>query len=462
MYDLNCLYSVFIILLYFSSIVVYFELIIYGSEIITWRRGQNYKMDNLSQPAQLKLDCSNLAVERSNWSEEWDLYFVGSGLEEKPAATQRAVFLHCVGPEARAKFKGFTFSDDDRKDLTKIKKAFEDFCRPASNEVIERYQFWHLSPGANEPIDAFVSTLRSKAKSCHFGYQESQLIRDRIVFTCPDKRTKEALIRADKLDLDAAIRICRAAEAARDSMRELSSSASGSGVSVAAVAASSSSINSQSYESRQRDQRAPSSQRGACRYCGGSREPRQCPAYGKECSNCHKQNHFARCCRGNRRRSKSRRRRSASQSNVAAHAVDASNTDENDVFHVGALKTINTVSSFGSAYRDLNINGSVMTCKIDTGAQVNAISLNSYNSIVNKPALRPTSVLVKPYGMKQTLKPAGSVLLQLSYKGRQLEAEFIVICMSEPILLGLDTCLSLGSFISILLLPPLRRQTAVS
>jgi hypothetical protein len=56
--------------------------------------------------------------------------------------------------------------------------------------VIERYHFWHLMPGANETIDAFVSTLRSKAKGCNFGDQLEKMIRDRIVFTCIDKRTK--------------------------------------------------------------------------------------------------------------------------------------------------------------------------------------------------------------------------------------------------------------------------------
>ena len=402
-------------------------------------------MDNLTQPSQLKLDASNLAVEWSNWSEEWDLYFVGSGLEEKPAATQRAVFLHCIGPDARAKFKGFMLSDDERKDLTKIKKAFEDYCTPASNEVIERYQFWHLSPGATESIDAFVSTLRSKAKACNFGDQEAKLIRDRIVFTCPDKRTKEALIRADKLDLDGAIRICRAAETARDSMRELgaSSSSSTSAVSVAAVTTSSS-AHGHSHDSRQRDRRPPLSQRGACGNCGGNHEPRQCPAFGKECSKCRKKNHYARCCRGNRRHSNSRHRRSTGQPSVDAHAVDAGSVDDNDVLHIGELLTINTVSSFCSVYRDLNINGTVMPCKIDTGAQVNAISLASYNNIVNKPALRSTSVMVKPYGMKQALKPVGRASLKLGYKDRQLDAEFIVLNTSDPILLGLETCRGLG------------------
>ena len=93
------------------------------------------------------------------------------------------------------------------------------------------------------------------------------MIRDRIVYTCLDKRTKEALIRADKLDLDSAIRICRAAESARDSMRELGASST---LSVASVAAASSSSASSSHNSRRRDRRDHSSQRVGCRNCGTS------------------------------------------------------------------------------------------------------------------------------------------------------------------------------------------------
>jgi hypothetical protein len=85
-------------------------------------------MDNLSQPPQLRLDAPNLAAEWTAWLEDWELYSTGSGLYEKPAATQRAVFLHCIGSEARIKFKGFTLSDTDRPDLSKIKEAFAAYC----------------------------------------------------------------------------------------------------------------------------------------------------------------------------------------------------------------------------------------------------------------------------------------------------------------------------------------------
>jgi hypothetical protein len=257
-------------------------------------------MEHLSQPPPLKIDSPNLAVEWQTWLEDWELYAVGSGLEEKPPATQRAVFLHCIGPEARNKYKGFNLSDDDRKDLAKIRDAFAAYCKPVLNDVIERHQFWHMRPGVNEPIDAFVAALRSKAKTCNFGEQSDYMIRDRIVYTCTDKRTKEALVRADKLDLKAAIQICRSAESAREGLRELtpapslepmesSSQLFGTPASVATVSRSPSAIR----QGRQYNRSAQS----ACGNCGTQHDPRRCPAYGKTCNYCHKVGHFAQLCR---------------------------------------------------------------------------------------------------------------------------------------------------------------------
>jgi hypothetical protein len=89
-------------------------------------------MDNLSQPSQLRLDAPNLAKEWTTWLEDWELHSTGSGLQEKPAATQRAYFFTAVGPEARLKFKGFTLSEADRLDLNKIKEAFARFLHALS------------------------------------------------------------------------------------------------------------------------------------------------------------------------------------------------------------------------------------------------------------------------------------------------------------------------------------------
>jgi hypothetical protein len=414
-------------------------------------------MQNLSQPPQLKLDATNLAAEWTQWLEDFELYSVGSGLNGKPAATQIAVFLHCIGPEARAKLKGFTLTDEQRQVLADIKAAFGAYCTPVVNEVIERYQFWSLLPGANEPIDAFVATLRSKALKCNFGDQVDRMIRDRIVFTCVDRRTKEALIRTEDLDLTKAVRVCRAAEAARDSMRELGSSSVLSDPSVAAIVSHQSSssrmiASRDTHKSRAERSSTPSTlprgrQPGTCRNCASIHPPRQCPAYGRTCHACGRANHYSSCCLskdGGSRRGRSRRRRSRSRQSAAAHSVDAAADDIDNILHIGELVTVNTVASLNSIYRDLSINDTTLSCKVDTGAQVNVMSLAMFNSLCRRPALKPTRLRVKPFGTKKSLTPCGTAALSVFYNGRRLEADFLVLDTPDPALLGLEACLQLG------------------
>jgi hypothetical protein len=66
---------------------------------------------------------------------------------------------------------------------------------------------------------------------------------------------------------------------------------------------------------------------------------------------------------------------SVSHSNVVAHAVDAGNSIDNDVSHIGELVTINAVSPFCTVYRELDVNGTTKLCKIDPRAETDAMSL---------------------------------------------------------------------------------------
>ena len=58
-----------------------------------------------------------------------------------------------------------------------------------------RYQFWDRNQNASEPIDQWVTDLRSKAAKCEFGTFESDMIRDKVVFGVRDDRIKERLLR---------------------------------------------------------------------------------------------------------------------------------------------------------------------------------------------------------------------------------------------------------------------------
>lgn len=41
-----------------------------------------------------------------------------------------------------------------------------------------------------------------------------------------------------------------------------------------------------------------------CKHCGSQHKPRQCPAFGKQCSSCQGKNHFAKQCFSRRKEGK--------------------------------------------------------------------------------------------------------------------------------------------------------------
>ena len=101
--------------------------------------------------------------------------------------------------------------DEQRNDIETVFLNFRTYCEPRKNNVFERYQFVDRNQNASEPIDQWVTGLRSKAAKCEFGTLESDMIRDKVVFGVRD-RIKERLLREADLTLNKALAICRAAE----------------------------------------------------------------------------------------------------------------------------------------------------------------------------------------------------------------------------------------------------------
>ena len=61
--------------------------------------------------------------------------------------------------------------------------------------MFERYQFWGRNQSEGEPVDQWLTDLRTKAVKCDFQTHESDMIRDKIVFGVHDTRIKERLLR---------------------------------------------------------------------------------------------------------------------------------------------------------------------------------------------------------------------------------------------------------------------------
>ena len=144
----------------------------------------------------------------------------------------------------------------------------------------------------DETIDQYVTDLRNKASSCEFEQLMDGLIRDKIVCGIKSDNVRARLLREPKLDLQKAIDIVRASESVAGQMKVLQDTVGDKSVNTLKQKSSP----GKSFHNRTRRQQ----KYGDCKYCGSKHEKGRCPAYGKECSVCHKKHHFASVCRNKR------------------------------------------------------------------------------------------------------------------------------------------------------------------
>ena len=79
-------------------------------------------------------------------------------------------------------YEGFEFvNDDDKKDIDVVLQKLQRYCIGDTNEIYDRYRFNKRDQEPNESSDAYVTALRTLAKTCNFGVLENSLIRNRIV-----------------------------------------------------------------------------------------------------------------------------------------------------------------------------------------------------------------------------------------------------------------------------------------
>ena len=91
--------------------------------------------------------------------------------------------------------------------------------------MVSAHRVWKNKQQESEPIDQFITELKTRAKSCEFGDQHDTMLRDRIVFGVSDTQLKERLLReSSDLTLEKAASLCREVEASKNQLKELHSS----------------------------------------------------------------------------------------------------------------------------------------------------------------------------------------------------------------------------------------------
>jgi len=177
-----------------------------------------------------------------------------------------------------------------------------------------------------ETIDAYVTRLWHLASSCKFvacadclSYENS-MIRDRLILGTSDTAARARAFRERDMDLDKTVAMLRSSELASKQLRVIGQHSTD----IEPVHYTSSKENKAKrgkvVTSKTKDRPHTKS---SCKYCGKQHPPGKCPAYGKQCKNCLKQNHFVSVCKSEHR-----------VNQFVTYSSDDSDVDTtNDFFH---------------------------------------------------------------------------------------------------------------------------------
>ena len=144
------------------------------------------------------------------------------------------------------------------------------------------------------------------------------------------------------------------------------------------------------------------SEKQACGKCGLIHSYGECPAFGKQCSNCLTSNHYARMCtrpkvgtlnNNNRPTNKQIKPQQRQRQQRVSHTDELEDDDE--CFYITSnyrrIYDVNNVSEAKTTCPSIQIDvcNSSTSFIIDTGASLNLMSKQAYENIVSKPELKP-------------------------------------------------------------------------
>ena len=135
----------------------------------------------------------------------------------------------------------------------------------------------------------YVTRLKLKVHYCEYDKTgwlaevRAEMLHDKFVFGLRDDTLKECLLVRDttELTLEQAMSLAQHFKSSKVQVKEMST------VSV-------------NCDEVRRPTPQYSSTHIPCRQCGRKHSPKECPAYGQQCTKCHKLNHFSKVCRSTR------------------------------------------------------------------------------------------------------------------------------------------------------------------
>lgn len=195
-------------------------------------------------------------------------------------------------------YNGMQFtSETDRRTLSKIIEKFDEFTIGEVNETSERYVFKGWNQGQDKSIDAYITALRSLAKTWWFcDCLADSLLRDCIVFGIKNHALRKRLLQERNLDVKKCIDLCRNSEAASSQIKNISGASSTTDDVHRLKVQPTKPPWKQKYDRNAKHHKHQ--KRKICKFFTGNHPLKKelCPAWQKRCQKCKGRNHFTTVC----------------------------------------------------------------------------------------------------------------------------------------------------------------------
>ena len=259
-----------------------------------------------------------------------------------------------------------------------------------------------------------ITVLYELIETCEYGALKEDILHDHIVVGIRDKSMSEKL----QLQNDLTLEKVKTATCQKDAVRQQSQQL--------ATSAKEHLVEDVSRQTARRPTRGkvgatPKPQGGAtasrCTRCGRRKHQgnEKCPARNVVCHNCKKRGHFKAHCL-------------SKPSQASTTELEA---EEEEAAFLGTLS-----SGSSPCWRStVSLNNKRVEFKLDTGAEVTAVSEATYKQVYGKRLEHPTRVLYGP--AYQSLKVLGQFRGQLTVKDKSYQETILVVRGLKNNLLGL-------------------------
>ena len=361
---------------------------------------------NLPTPGKLDIFSSSIEDTWRRWKRQWASYSVATRLDKETSEYRVAVLLTCLGPEALEIHDGFSFDEtqgEDKNDIDHVLKKFDKYFMAETNEAYESYRFNKADQTETENIETYITRLRQLVKGCNYGELTDRMIRDRIVAGIRDDELRRKLLEERDLTLKIAVEKCKIHESSNKQ-------AQGMGHDDVHFVKAKQNRNKQRNRTEKKEERKKDSDferkkgydKSKCSYCSGkhARGRERCPAYGYECTICHKQNHNEKSCKADQWKKK------------RVHACGLNESESEDDYVVLQVKD----ESKNAIFANMIIKDSQLSFQLDSGATTNCMSTKDYIKVTGDKELTNLTKTDKKLHMYNDteVKPKGERILTMT------------------------------------------------